>query len=298
MTIELGKYKGLGYKRPEVEVLHKEIDRFIDALLEQYKVEKDKSGGIEKNDSILLNFKAYHEGEKLPELSRKGYNLKVGNKYFYEDFESRLYGKKAGDRISFDMILPEDGTQNPLANETIKVEVQIISVKENVLPELTDELITSFEITDVSNIGDLREFAKNKIYHNKLLRESSSIINRMMKDIIDNTKVNLQDDVITSVKESVFSNFMDQLKSQSVKLDMYLTVKNMTEEELHEQCREEAKTYLSEKAVIEKIGRIEGITLNRDEVSSDPAEGSDQDQLYYQEVVKFLLKENTVELTM
>jgi trigger factor len=294
MTIELGKYKGLSYNRPEVKVLDEEITLFIDSLLEQNKVETDKTGGIEKDDMVLLDFDISHDGEKVPELSRKGYNLKVGNKFFYEDFEARLYGKKAGERINFNMVLPEDDTHNPNADKSIEVDLQIQSVKKSHLPELTDDLVSSFAIKDVNNIEDLTKLADKKIYYNKLLQESSSIINQIIRNILDNSKIDLNEEEIEPVREDVFNQFNEKLKSQEIKLDVYLMVKDISEEEHQKQCREEAITFLKEKAVIEEIGRREDITLNEKEVSPDKKESDDQNQLYYQEVVKFLLKENTV----
>lgn len=285
MTIELGKYKGLEYNRPEVEVLDEEVTLFIDSLLEQHKEEKDKTGGIEKDDMVLLDFDISHDGEKVPELSRKGYNLKIGNKKFYEDFEARLYGKKAGENINFNMVLPEDDTHNPNADKSIEVDLKIQSVKESYLPELSDDLVKSFKIKAVNNIKGLKEIASKKIYYNKLLQESSSIIVQIMKNILDNSKVDLNKEEIETVREDIYKRLNEQLETQNVKLDVYLMIEGITVEEYQARCREEAVNFLTEKAVIEEIGRREDISLSNKEVSYD--------QLYYQEVVKFLLKENT-----
>ena len=285
MTIELGKYKGLEYNRPEVEVLDEEDTLFIDSLLEQHKEEKDKTSGIEKDDMVLLDFDISHDGEKVPELSRKGYNLKIGNKKFYEDFEARLYGKKAGENINFNMVLPEDDTHNPNADKSIEVDLKIQSVKESYLPELSDDLVKSFKIKAVNNIKGLKEIASKKIYYNKLLQESSSIIVQIMKNILDNSKVDLNKEEIETVREDIYKRLNEQLETQNVKLDVYLMIEGITVEEYQARCREEAVNFLTEKAVIEEIGRREDISLSNKEVSYD--------QLYYQEVVKFLLKENT-----
>ncbi len=293
MTIKLGKYKGFDYKRPEVEVLDEEIDLFINSLLEQNKVEKDKNGGIEKNNVVLLDFDISLDGENVPELSRQNYSLKVGNKLFYEEFEAQLYGKKAGENINFNMVLPEDNTHNPNADKSIMVDLKIKSVKESNLPELTNNFFSSLAINDVNNIEDLKDLAGKKIYYNKLLQESSSVINQIIKNILDNSKIDLDEEEIKPVRDDVFNKFNEQLKSQDIKLDVYLMVKDISEEEHNKQCREEAIAFLTEKAVIEEIARREGLSLTEKEVSSKIKETVKNDKLYYQEVVKFLLNVNT-----
>lgn len=213
MTVKLGQYKKLGYKRPNVVVLDEEINEYLNHKREQYKVEVEKKG--------------------------------------------------------------------------------IIAKMEQVKPELSDDAVMGFKINGVNNINDLKEYAKNKIYYDKLIIESTSVINKIMNEIIGNSKAELKDEEIDNLKYIILEDFKKQLKSKNANIEMYLTMNNTTEEELLEHCKLEAETYLTEKAIIEEIAKIENITLKDEDEIAYLKDEEILNQLFYQKVVRFLLKENT-----
>lgn len=199
MTVELGQYKKLGYKRPNIKVLDEEINEYLNHFRVQYEVEL----------------------------------------------------------------------------------------------ELTDDIVRGIKINGVNNLHDLIEYAKNKIYYDKLLIESTSIVNKIMHKIIGNSKVDLKDEDIEHLKYEILADFKKQLKKENVNLGIYLSYTKKTEEELLGHCKHEAETYLIEKAIIEEIAKVENITLNNEERLAHNEKQDVVNQLLYQKVIRFLIKENT-----
>ncbi|HSQ87727.1 hypothetical protein [Romboutsia sp.] len=286
MNVQLGKYKGLGLSRPNIIVKDEEINDYINKIREQYKVEVEKEGYIENGDYIAIDYDGYYEGEHIPQISRNNYHSRIGQGFFLDKFENNLLGKRSGDKVKFDLVLPDDYELKYLRSETVQFGVKILSVKNQMIPELNDDVVGRFKIEGINTIGELREYVKEKIYYQKIMVESANIINEIMNHVIENSKVELKNEEIESLECEILEDFKKELKKRNVNLEIYLSYTKKTEEEVLKQCELEAKTYLTEKAIIEKIAQIENITLNDEEIDS-------HNQLLYQKVIHFLLRENT-----
>ncbi len=295
MEIKLGQYKEFGFKRPDVTVKDEEINDYINEIKENYQKDIEKNGPVVNGDYIVIDYNGYHEGIDIPQLSKKSYHSRIGQGYFLEEFEAHLMGKKKGDILKFDLKLPDDYGVSFLCNEVINFEVKILSVMNKIIPELTDEVVTSFKIEGINTISELKEYAKENIYYQKMMLESANTINKIMKNIIENAEVQLKDDEVNFLKNEIFQDFKQQLEKKNANLQIYLSYTKKTETELLEQCKLEAETYLTEKAIIEKIAEQENITFSNEEkeryLNSDDEAFN---QKLYEKVVRFLLKENTL----
>ncbi|PAB59068.1 FKBP-type peptidyl-prolyl cis-trans isomerase [Anaeromicrobium sediminis] len=295
MNVELGQYKGFGFRRPNVNVADEEINNYINKIREKYKVKVEKEGSIEKHDYVTISYDGYHNGLHRSDISAKNYHSKLGEGYFLDDFEKHLLGLKKGDTVEFHMVLPNNKQYNFLRNETVNFKVEIISVMNKIIPELTDHMIKRFKIEGINNIDQLKEYAKDQINYEKIMFESTKVVNEIMNKIIEGSKVQLEDEEIESLKFEILEDFKKELEKKNANLEIYLSYTKKTEEELFEQCKIEAQTYLTEKAIIEKIAQVENIALSDEE--KEKCENSKVNdafnQLLYQKVIHFLLKENT-----
>ncbi|PAB55689.1 FKBP-type peptidyl-prolyl cis-trans isomerase [Anaeromicrobium sediminis] len=296
MNAQLGQYKGFGFKRPNINVKDEEINDYINKIREQYKIEVEKEGSIENGDHIIIDYDGYHEDEHISQLSRNNYHSRTGQGFFLDEFEKYLIGMRKGDIVKFELVLPNDYQIKYLRNETIYFEVKILSVMNRITPELTHDVVRSFKIEGINTIDELKEYAKDQMNYEKIMLESTKVINEIMNKVIDGSKVELKDEEVENLKYEIFEDFKRQLENKNANLEIYLSYTKKTEEELLKQCEIEAETYLTEKAIIEKIAQVESITLNDEE--KEKCENSKEkdafNQLLYQKVIHFLLKENTM----
>lgn len=296
MEIKLGEYNKFGFERPNVTVSDDEINDYCDKIRQRYKIEVEKEGHIENGDYVVIEFVGYHNGESVPQLSSKQHHSKIGEGFLIKEFEDSILGKKKSDVVEVDIVLPEDSTIKHLIGEKVHFEIKIISVMELIIPELTDNMVRNFKIEGIDTISKLNEYAEDNIYYEKMMFESINVINKIISRIIESSTVLLEDEEVNSLKEEIFEDFKKQLEKRNSNLQIYLSYANKTEEELIKQCKLEAQTYLTEKAIIEKIAEIESITLNDEEIEKykNTEEQDFLNQLLYKKVIYFLLKENTI----
>ncbi|WBW97233.1 hypothetical protein [Oceanirhabdus sp. W0125-5] len=294
MNVKLGEYKGFDFKRPEVIVKDYEINDYCLKIRERYKIDVDKKGIVEKGDYIAIDYDGYYEGEHVSKLSAKNYHSKIGEGFLMKEFEDSIVGKSKNDIIEIDVIMPKDTSIRYLRGEEVHFKIRILSVMERIIPELTDDVVRSFKIEGINTIDELKAYAKDNIYYQKMMAESAKTINEIMRKIIETSEVQLTDEEVESLKNEILEDFKKQLEEKNTNLQIYLSYTKKTEEELIEQCKLEAETYLTEKAIIEKIAQEENISFSKEE--KERYSNFDEEELnqkLYQKVVLFLLKENT-----
>lgn len=296
MEIKLGQYKKFDFKRPNVIISEDEINDYCNKIRQRYKIEVEKEGHIENGEYVVIEYAAYHNGENIPQLSSKLHHSKIGEGFLIKEFEDNILGKKKSDIVEVDVVFAEDSTIKHLRGEKVHFEIKILSVMKQIIPELTDDVVRNFKIEGINTVGKLKEYAEDNIYYEKMMVESTNTINKILRKVIDSSTVQLKDEEVNSLKDEIFEDFKIQLEKMNGNLQIYLAYSNKTEEELLKQCELEAQTYLTEKAIIEKIAEIEDITLNHEEIEKYK-NTEDQDilnQLLYEKVIYFLIKENTI----
>jgi trigger factor len=293
MTVRLGKYKGLCIEKAGVYVSEEEIQKSIDDLLEKFKVEVEKTGFIENHDNIIIDYDCYFDGNLISEISRKKHHFKIGEGFFLAEIEKNLLGKKIGEEFEINLVMESDFTVRYLRGEEVTFKIKVDSVLSRIMPELTDETVENCKINEVNTVEELKISVRNQLLEKKKYNEGANLVNKIAKIVIDDSHVVLDEGEVLVLKEEIYDDFMESLKKNNANLSIYLSYTKKTEQEIEEKCFEEARVYLTEKLIMEKIAEEEGITLS-DEEKDVVKDKDDRKQLLYEKVIYFLLKENTV----
>ena len=291
MKVSLGEYKGFEINRPEINVSDEDVHNAIEVLRGNYKKFEEKDGKVEAEDHLTINYEAYYDGEIISEISRNNHNFKIGEGLFHENFENALYGKAKGDQFTVTVKMDRNFGLRYLRNEQVTFEVQLVSISRRIVPELTDEIVKTFKLEGITTVEELKSEMKYKLQTEKVKTESINILNDMMKRIIDNSRVELDSGDVEALKYEILEDFKEYLKKNNASLDLYIKETGKSEEEVIELCKEEARTYLTEKSVIEKIGHLENIVLTTEESSG--LDDEDRLRIYCEKVVSYLLSVNT-----
>lgn len=288
-NVVLGRYKGMGYSKPDIVVEAEEVSNYLDLLRKQQTIEKESKNGIKDGDHLMISFSASVDGEPLKELTKQRYHLKTGQGFFYRDFEKELYGRTKGEIFSFDMILPFKNSPKGLEGEEVNFVVELHEVTEEIVPELTDEYVLALGIKDVETINQLEAYASERIYYDKMLKESASIINEVMNQVVESSKVSIDEEDILDLTNDIKSDFIKDLRAKRLDFDVYLNYNKMTETSFVDLCRQEAVGHLTEKYILDAIAEAEDISVPFELLEND----IEKEQILYQEVVRFLARHNT-----
>ena len=185
-TVSLPQYKGLEYKPGKTNATKKEIDTEINAILKkdaQMIIKEEQV--IAKNDYATFDFVGSVDGVEFEGGKAENYELQIGSGQFIPGFEDQMIGMAAGETKDLNVKFPKNYGQKDLAGKAAVFNVTVHEVKEEKLPELTDEYVANLNLEGITTVKQLKADKKAKIEAQKVIsekdRQVDEIINKIFK---------------------------------------------------------------------------------------------------------------------
>jgi trigger factor len=205
----------LEINRPETEVNDEDVDEMLETLREQRKEWSPVERTAQPGDQVLIEYVAETDEGRVPAEGKQRLSVIIGESGF-EGLEKVVAEITAGEERNVELEFPESYREPALAGNNARVDLQVISVSEGKLPEVDENFITSFGVTD----GTL-EILQQEIRGN-LERELAQATTSMVKmRLIDELVKSMPDlEVPLSIVRSEARNMAAQaLSSQDVEPD-------------------------------------------------------------------------------
>ncbi|MGV3068087.1 trigger factor [Proteus mirabilis] len=159
--IELKDLESIEVVKPIVTVKDEDVDNMLETLRKQQAEWKDKEGEVAAEDRVTVDFNGSIDGEEFEGGKAEDFVLAMGQGRMIPGFEEGLIGHKAGEEFTIDVTFPEDYHAENLKGKKAQFAINLKKVEERELPELTEEFIKRFGITDGSVDGLRAEVRKN-----------------------------------------------------------------------------------------------------------------------------------------
>lgn len=258
--LTLGSYSGIEVSLSERET---ELEEKIKALLEENSAENEITDRpVKKGDIANIDYTGTLNGEAFAGGSSTNYNLEIGSGSFIDGFEDGIIGKEIGDVFDVKTVFPEDYAYNEsLAGQEVNFNIKINSIKEKIIPELTDDFIK--EYTDYETIEEYktetREILKENYIWNKVL-ENSAVKSYPKKYV-----------------EKYYNNMIDNYSSYAIQygytLEQFLSQSTgQTIEDFLKEAAEYAKSQVKQEMFMYAIARAENISIGDDEYKEKSTE--------------------------
>ncbi|MCB9094472.1 MAG: trigger factor [Halobacteriovoraceae bacterium] len=219
--ISIKDYSSYEFTREKDEVKDEDLEKIKKQIQEaksQVKVIEDKEKKLEKGLFAVLNFEGEKSGGEKPDnMKGSEYLLEIGSQQFIPGFEEGMVGMKTGEKKTIEVTFPEDYHAEDLKGAPVKFHVELLEIKEKVLPELTDELVKEYNFESVADfekktLSRLKTEKKRKADENlhqaileKLVEENSFDIPNAL--VLQQMKA-IQEDTARSLKQSGFNDDM------------------------------------------------------------------------------------------
>jgi trigger factor len=174
--IQVADFASIEVSRPQVEIADADVDAMIDKLRGQRKVFNKVERAAEDGDQLTVSFRGTMNGEEFKGNSAENVPVVLGSGALIEGFEAGLVGSKAGDEVTLNLSFPEAYQNKDLAGKPVEFQVQVHEVAGVTLPELTDEFLTEFGVSE----GGIAAF-KEQVLKN-MSRERDQAVRRRVKD--------------------------------------------------------------------------------------------------------------------
>jgi trigger factor len=272
---ELSDLSSVAIKRPKVEVTDDDLQEMIERLRKQRVTWGDVERAAEKGDRVIINFKGYIDGELFPGGAADEAPLVLGSGSMIEGFEEGLMGAAAGDNRTLEVNFPENYRAENLAGKAATFEVEVTKVAEPILPEVDDEFVKAFGVSEggleafqVEIRSNMEREAEEKVRNilkqqamDALLEQNSidipqAMVQQEAQALQEQTKANMAQSGHSSNMELPADLFEEQAKRRvSLGLIIAEVVKaneiELDEERLRARVEEVAQSYEQPQEVID-----------------------------------------------
>ena len=284
--VKLGKYKGLSTKKDKVKVTKEEVEHEIKHMRENYKEIVIKDGKIENGDIAVIDFEGFKDGVAFDGGKGENYSLTIGSNTFIPGFEDQLIGHVTGDEVDVNVTFPSDYHVDELKDAPVVFKVKIHEVKQTVLPELDKDFFEDLGMEGIDSKESLEKQVKDNIKTRKEKEAEDKYIDELLKEIADNTEVDVPDTMINDETTHMVEHFKEHIMMQGVTIEQFYSLTNSSEDKLKEEYHDEALRRVKNRLIIEKIIEEEKIEVSDKEVDNKLEELAKKYKMTKEEVKK------------
>ena len=247
-----------GYDKLEVEVevepiTDEQTQEQLDQFLSQYSTFKTIKSALKEGEVAILSINAFVDGEEVAGLQADDFQYEIGTQVISEKFDEELVGKKAGDKLEFTGPLSQRFNEN--AGLEVDFKVEVVEVKEKVLPELTDEWVK--DKTAQASIKEFKAELRSQLDKVRVSQAKSMLQANVFKALADLVKEEAPKEMIAAEKENRINQMNQQFAQMGVSYEQFIEmaddeVKKQNEAELAEQSEIAAKADLALSYIVKK----------------------------------------------
>jgi trigger factor len=239
---------------PTEEEILDQIERIKLQFADVNKVERPSK----TSDYLLVNISGMENGKELEEFSYQDYLYELGSNSLTPSMDSKLEGVSTGAIIKFNDDIPSVGKSN------VKITVLVKEIKEKVMPELTDEWVSS--MTEFDNIAEMNDELFKNIEMVKKRQIANQYQGLLTSKLIEESKLELPEQLVIAEMDSILQNFMAELNQNNIKIEDYLQMTGLTEETLQEDLKNQATRNLSMVVILDKVVEDQELKLDDKEI--------------------------------
>ena len=268
--VTLGKYLGVTVSKVDTTVTDEEVD----AALEKERNNNARTVSVtdrpvQSGDTAVIDFEGFVDGAAFEGGKGENNPLEIGSHSFIDTFEDQLIGKNAGDEVEVNVTFPEQYQAAELAGKPALFKVKIHEVKAKELPELNDEFAS--DVSEFETLAEYKESLKKNLQQQKENEAKKTKEDEAIQKIIDKSKMDLPEAMITTQCENMVEEFSQRLAQSGLSMEQYLQFSGMTMDKMMEQVRPEAVSRIQSSLVLEQIAKEENIEVTDEDVDAEIA---------------------------
>lgn len=289
----LPEYKGIPVQREARTVTDADVERAIEVLQNQHASYRDVARPVQTGDFVVVNYTGSSEGKPLTDFSptargltqQNGFWMHVQPDSFIPGFTEQLVGAQAGERRTVNVDFPADFVAQQLSGKKGVYEVELVQVKEKVLPEITDELAQKF---GAENLEKLREGVRRDLQNELEFKQRRSLRNQIVRSLVTRLNIELPESLVVGETRSVIRDILRQNQERGISKEAI----EQQKEEIYSVANNSAKDRVKAAFILGEIAEKEGIRVSEDELKVRIVQLAQQNNIAIDKLVKQLRDSN------
>ena len=262
-----------GYLGIEVEKHLKAVtDEDVNAEIERVRERNARTIEVtdraaENGDTVTIDYAGTIDGVAFDGGSAEGHALKLGSGQFIPGFEDQIVGKSIGDAFDVNVTFPEEYHASDLAGKNAVFAVKLHAIKATELAPLDDEFAK-----DVSEFDTLEAYkadikAKQEERNNK--DADNEVEEKIIDTLVEKMSAEIPEVMFEVETENSLRDFDNNLRMQGLDLSTYCKYTGMDLDALRAQMRPRAEKQVKVRLVLEKIAKLEKLTVTKKEIEAE-----------------------------
>jgi trigger factor len=264
---ELPAYKGLPAQREARVVSEEDIVRALEMLRAQRVDYQTVERAAQSGDVAVVNYTGTSDGKPLTEIAptaqglteQKNFWIEIQPQSFIPGFAEQLTGAKAGERRTVNVNFPEDFVTPQLAGKQGIYEVEVVEVKEKVLPALDDEFAKSY---GAENLEQLRDGVRRDLENELKFKLEKTIRNQLVRGLLDRVNFELPESAVARETRNVVYDIVQENQKRGVSRDLI----EQQKDQIYSAAAHGAKERVKMEFLFRRIAEQENIKVAQEEI--------------------------------
>ena len=265
---ELPDYKGLPVKREVAIVTESDMERALNVLREQRATYLDVARPVQDGDYVVLNYTGTCEGKPITDISptarglteKKDFWVHVAPDSFIPGFTQQLVGAAGGEKRTVNVDFPADFVAPEVSGRKGVYEVEIVQVKEKVLPELDDAFAQSFGAEDMAR---LREGVRTDLQNELNYKIKRSVREQLVTQLLGRVTCELPESIVLNETRNVVYDIVRENQQRGIAKEIIEREKD----HIFSAANTSAKDRIKRAFVLGRIAEQEGIKAEQKEIA-------------------------------
>jgi len=267
-VITIEGYGGLKVTVPAPAATDDDVQGQLDRLRASHSelVEVDRPAA--DDDIAVIDIEGTIDGEPVPGLTAADYAYAVGSGGIVPEVDEQLVGATAGDVLEFTAAHPvQDDTE-------IAFRIEVATVKEKVLPELTDEFIA--EATEFETLEAMRDDIVTRMTESRRAQAQVAFRERAGQALAELVTDDIPAALITAELQERIQDLSMRLQAQGMNIDMWLGMQGKSAEDFVEELRVMAEIAAKVDLALRAVAQAELIEATEEDLDEELAQVSER----------------------
>jgi len=261
-------YKGLKGVYERLIVSEAQVDRQVDALLEQHmKVVPVTGRASEPGDELVLDYTGFCDGVQFEGGTAQNQSLVLGSGTFIPGFEEQLVGTHPSDTVEVRVTFPTPYHSEALAGReaVFKCTVREIRQREKYAPDDT----FAREVGGFDSFDAMREALKNGMQAYADRQADTDLKLRLLDELVARYDGDIDEAQVDAALDAEMQSLRAQLARQGLTLEAYCRFTDRTEDQLRKDRLPDARKRVVRQQVLLEIIDAEGIEASEEDVAEE-----------------------------
>lgn len=256
---QLPDFKTISVTRPSSAPTEEEITSQLERLRERVGTLEAVGRNATKSDFVTLSLHGYRHDEPIDDLGADDLLYEVGSASFVPELDEELEGKRAGDILKFNAVLPDE------REVTFKGIVKEVQVKR--LPDLNDELAKS--CSEFDTLEELKEDLSLRISQVKSVEAALAVRSQILDELIDIAALDLPQSMLGAETEFRLARLIREVEGSGATIEQYLEASQITKEELVQRFRESSEKQVAADLILDQVAEQEKLELTKQDFDDE-----------------------------